>query len=93
MEDNWLAPVVRRKLAKYAAHVLGVLWSIGDISPIGTFLTMRLQWLLRNTFKALPVKYAFSEGFDDSKTKDRWTTTILGATYDTHFDVALLCKH
>jgi hypothetical protein len=37
-EENWLAPVVRRESAECAAHVLGVLRSVGDISPIGALL-------------------------------------------------------
>jgi hypothetical protein len=42
LKENWLAPIVRRTSEKCAAHVLGILCSVGDISPIGAFLAMCL---------------------------------------------------
>jgi hypothetical protein len=74
-----------------AAYVLGVLRSVGDISPIGAFLDMRLQWLIHDAFKALPTKAAFSAGFNAHQAKDRWSTTSLDATGDARRDLALLC--
>jgi hypothetical protein len=91
LEDNWLAPVIRQKSAKCAAHVLGVLRSLGDISPISAFLAMRLKWLLHDAFKPLPAKAAFTKGFESSQEKDRFSTTSLDATGDTYRDPTLLC--
>jgi hypothetical protein len=92
LEENWLAPVVSRKWVKCAAHVPGVLRSIGDISPIGAFLAIRLQWLLHDAFKAFPAKAAFANGFNLSQAKDRWSTTSLDTTGDSRQDLALLCE-
>jgi hypothetical protein len=82
---------MRQKSAKCAAHVLGILRSVGDISPIGAFLAMRLQWLLHDAFKALPTKAAFATGFNASQAKDRWSTISLNATGDAHQDLVPLC--
>jgi hypothetical protein len=94
LEENLLTPTINRKVAKCAAHILGVLRSIGGIFPIGMFgmfLAMHLQWLLHTAFKALPAKAAFAKGFNKSKANDRWPTTTLGATGNTRFDVEHLC--
>jgi hypothetical protein len=71
---------------------MGVLCSVGDISPIGAFLAMRLQWLLHDAFEALPTKAAFATGFSVSQVKDQWSTTSLDATGDARRDLALLCN-
>jgi hypothetical protein len=71
--------------------VLWVLRSVGDISPIGAFLVMRLQWIIHNAFNTLSAKAAFAKLFNLSQTKDRWSTTSLNATGDTRQDMALLC--
>jgi hypothetical protein len=92
LEENWLAPIVRQKSAKCAAHVLGILRSVGDISPIGAFLAIHLQWLLHDAFKVLPTKAAFTTGFNTSQAKDWWSTTSLDATGDARQDLALLCN-
>jgi hypothetical protein len=92
LEENWLLPIVRRKSAKCSAHVLAVLRSVGDIPPIGAFLSMCLQWLLHKAFKALPTKSPFTTGFNVSQAKNRWSTTSLDATGDARRDFALLCN-
>jgi hypothetical protein len=91
LEENWLTPVVRRKSAKCAAHVLGFLRSVGDISSIGVFLAIRLQLLLYNAFKTLPAKAAFAKVFNSSWSTDRWSTTSLDATGDARRDLTLIC--
>jgi hypothetical protein len=90
LEDNWLAPVVHRKSANCAAHVLGVLRSVGDISPIGTFLAMRLKWLLNDAFKALTANATFTKGFNSIQVKYHWSTTSPNVAGDTRQDMALL---
>jgi hypothetical protein len=60
--------------------VLGVLRSVGEILPISAFLAMRLQWLLHNDFKTLPVKAAFTKVFNSSQAKDQWSTTSFDVT-------------
>jgi hypothetical protein len=92
LKKNWLAPIVRRTSVKCAVHILGVLRSIGDVSPICAFLAMHLQWLLHDAFKALPTKAAFITGFNASWAKDRWSTTSLDATGDARQGLALLCN-
>jgi hypothetical protein len=82
LKENCLAPIVWRKSAKRAAHVLGVLRSVGDISPIGTFLAMRLQWLLHDAFKALPTKASFATGFNSSQAKDPPPPSMHQGTHD-----------
>jgi hypothetical protein len=67
-----------------AAYVLGVLRSVGDISPIGAFLVMRLQWLLHDAVKVIPPKAAFVKGFNSSQAKDKLTRgrAIIPLDYD-----------
>jgi hypothetical protein len=90
-EENWLGSIIRRKLAKCVAHVLGVLRSVGGISTIGAFLAMHLQWILHDAFKVIPPKYAFVKGFNVSQDMDWWPTTSLDATGDARQDLTLLC--
>jgi hypothetical protein len=78
LEEKWRAPIIR----KMCPRVPGVLRSVGGISPIGVFLAMCLQWLLHDTFKALPAKAAFAKVFNKKKAKDIWSTTTLDAMGD-----------
>jgi hypothetical protein len=90
LEENWPVPVIHRKSANCAAHVVEVLHSIGDILPIGAFLAMRLQWILHDDFKTLPTKADFAKGLKSRQAKDQWSTTSLNATEGAHHRT-LLC--
>jgi hypothetical protein len=63
----------------------------GDISPIGTFLAIRLQCLVHDAYKALPAKAAFAKVLNTNKAKDIWSTTSLDATGDAHHDKSIIC--
>jgi hypothetical protein len=65
--------------------------SVDELSPIGVFFAIRLQWLFHDAFKALPAKADFTKGFNSSQAKDRWSTTPLVATREACQDLAILC--